>query len=194
MILQRGVEVGNIFKLGTRYTEAMGAKFLDAEGNSKPVIMGSYGIGSGRLMASIVEEHHDEFGLVWPISVAPYEVHLIVLPKKAKSSEAEEKDLDPVSVAEQLYEELRSSGAEILFDDRRESPGVKFNDADLIGVPIRLTVSERALKEGGIEVKRRDQKDKVIIPIDDIHAFVKTTIAELISKLDEMVVTIPFEE
>ncbi len=194
MHLQRGVEVGNIFKLGTRYTEAMGAKFLDAEGNSKPVIMGSYGIGSGRLMASIVEEHHDEFGLVWPISVAPYEVHLIVLPKKAKSSEAEEKGLDPVSVAEQLYEEFRSSGAEILFDDRRESPGVKFNDADLIGVPIRLTVSERALKEGGIEVKRRDQKDKVIIPIDDIHGFVKTTIAELESKLDEMVVKIPFEE
>jgi len=87
-----------------------------------------------------------------------------------------------------------NSGAEILFDDRRESPGVKFNDADLIGVPIRLTVSERALKEGGIEVKRRDQKDKVIIPIDDIHGFVKTTIAELISKLDEMVVKIPFEE
>ncbi len=194
MHLQRGVEVGNIFKLGTRYTEAMGAKFLDAEGNSKPVIMGSYGIGSGRLMASIVEEHHDEFGLVWPISVTPYEVHLIVLPKKAKSSEAVEKGLDPVSVAEQLYEEIRASGAEILFDDRRESPGVKFNDADLIGVPIRLTVSERALKEGGIEVKRRDQKDKVIIPIDDIHGFVKTTIAELESKVDEMVVKIPFEE
>jgi prolyl-tRNA synthetase len=194
MNLQRGVEVGNIFKLGTRYTEAMGAKFLDADGNSKPVIMGSYGIGSGRLMASVAEEHHDEFGLIWPISVAPYEVHLIVLQSKAKQTETEETRLDPAAEAERIYEEFLSAGIEILFDDRHESPGVKFNDADLIGIPIRLTVSERALKAGGIEVKRRDQKDKKIIPIDQISNYVKTTISELESELDELVVTIPFEE
>ena len=194
MNLQRGVEVGNIFKLGTRYTEAMGAKFLDADGNSKPVIMGSYGIGSGRLMASVAEEHHDEFGLIWPISVAPYEIHLIVLQSKAKQTETEETRLDPAVEAERIYQEFLSAGIEILFDDRHESPGVKFNDADLIGIPIRLTVSERALKAGGIEVKRRDQKDKDIIPIDQISDYINTTISELESELDELVVTIPFEE
>jgi prolyl-tRNA synthetase len=194
MMIKRGVEVGNIFKLGTRYTEAMGAKFLDAEGNSKPVVMGSYGIGSGRLMASVAEEHNDEYGLIWPISVAPFVVHLIVLTKKVKKQVADDDDLDPVSVAEQLYQEFESSGIEILYDDRQESPGVKFNDADLIGIPIRLTVSERALQAGGIEVKRRDQKDKNIIPTDNIYDYIKTTIAELQSNVDETVITIPFEE
>lgn len=195
MIIQRGVEVGNIFKLGTRYTEAMGAKFLDAEGKSKPVVMGSYGIGSGRLMASVVEEHHDEYGLIWPISVAPYTVHLIVLPKKVKKQEENKAgDLDPVAVAEQLYQEFLSSGVEILFDDRKESPGVKFNDADLIGIPIRLTVSGRALKAGGIEVKRRDQKEKNIIPTEEIHKHINAMIAELQTDLDKSIVTIPFEE
>lgn len=194
MILQRGVEVGNIFKLGTRYTEAMGANFLDAEGKSKPVIMGSYGIGSGRLMASVVEEHHDEYGIIWPISVAPYEVHLIVLSSKVKKSEADEENLDPNEVAEQLYKEFLAAGIEILFDDRQESPGVKFNDADLIGIPIRLTISERAIKSGGIEVKKRDQKEKDIIPIDEIQDFVKSTIVELQSNLDQMVISVPFEE
>ena len=194
MNLQRGVEVGNIFKLGTRYTKAMGANFLDAEGKSKPVIMGSYGIGSGRLMASVVEEHHDEHGLIWPISVAPYEVHLIVLSSKAKKSDTDKDNLDPIEVAEQLYQEFLSAGIEILFDDRDESPGVKFNDADLIGIPIRLTVSERALKSGGIEVKKRDQKEKDIIPIGEIQDHVKSTIAELKSNLDQMVISVPFEE
>jgi prolyl-tRNA synthetase len=194
MKLQRGVEVGNIFKLGTRYTEAMGAKFLDADGISKPVIMGSYGIGSGRLMASVAEAHHDEYGLIWPISVAPYQVHLIVLHKKANQSGEDVDSHDPASVAEDIYQRFISSGIEILFDDRQESPGVKFNDADLIGVPIRMTVSERALTSGGIEVKRRDQKEKIIIPVDGIHDFVENTIAELETELQKMVITIPFEE
>lgn len=194
MVLQRGVEVGNIFKLGTRYTEAMGARFLDADGNSKPVIMGSYGIGSGRLMASVVEQHHDEFGLIWPISIAPYQVLLVALPKKARDELNDQQPLDPISVAEQLYEEFVTKGTEILFDDRQESPGVKFNDADLLGIPIRLTISERALKAGGVEVKRRDQSEKSIVPIDEIHDYVDSTIAELQSKLNEMVVDIPFED
>jgi prolyl-tRNA synthetase len=172
----------------------MGANFLDAEGKSKPVIMGSYGIGSGRLMASVVEEHHDENGLMWPISIAPYEVHLIALSSKAMKSDADKDDLDPVEVAEQLYQEFLSAGIEILFDDRHESPGVKFNDADLIGVPIRLTVSERALKSGGIEVKKRVQKEKEIIPIGEIQDYIKSTIDGLKSKLEEMVIRVPFEE
>lgn len=195
MTVQRGVEVGNIFKLGTRYSEAMGAKFLDSEGNSKPVVMGSYGIGSGRLMASVAEEHHDEYGLIWPISVAPYSVLLIVLPRNVKKQETDiQGDPDPLTIAEQLYMQFQSSGIEILFDDRQERPGVKFNDADLIGIPIRLTVSDRALQAGGIEVKRRDQKDKNFIPVREIINHVNAMIADLQADLDESVVTIPFED
>jgi prolyl-tRNA synthetase len=194
MVIQRGVEVGNIFKLGTRYTEAMGARFLDAEGNSKPVIMGSYGIGSGRLMASIAEEYHDEHGLIWPISVAPYDVHLVVLPGKISQVEDGGDSLDPIAVAEQVYKDLQSAGIEMLFDDRKESPGVKFNDADLIGIPIRLTVSGRALATGGIEVKLRDKKEKEIIPLDEIREYVTSAIELLESELQEMVITIPFDD
>jgi prolyl-tRNA synthetase len=143
----RGVEVGNIFKLGTRYSDSLGCKFLDKDGTEKPVIMGSYGIGSGRSLACVAEEHHDEIGLIWPVTVAPYHVHLVALGGK---------DGSEVQVAaDQLYQELWDAGVEVLFDDRDESPGVKFNDADLIGLPIRLTVSARALKEGSVEFKAR---------------------------------------
>jgi prolyl-tRNA synthetase len=195
MIIQRGVEVGNIFKLGTHFSESMGANFLDAEGNLKPVIMGSYGIGSGRLMASVVEEHHDDFGIIWPISIAPYSVHLIVLPSKSKSGQDEERDeYDPVMIADRLYQEFQTSGFEILFDDRQESPGVKFNDADLIGIPIRVTVSNRALKAGGIEIKRRELKEKNIVPIETAVEHVKEIITGMQDDLDRMVISIPFEE
>lgn len=195
MKIQRGVEVGNIFKLGTHFTEAMGGNFLDSEGNSKPVIMGSYGIGSGRLMASVIEEHHDEFGLIWPISIAPFSVHLIVLPKKVKDVVADqENNQDAIMVAEQLYQDLQAAGIEVLFDDRQERPGVKFNDADLIGIPIRLTVSERAIQSGGIEVKRRDQAAKTIIPVDEILEYIKSLIHDLQAEIDSGVVEVPFGE
>jgi prolyl-tRNA synthetase len=173
----------------------MNANFLDAEGDSKPVVMGSYGIGSGRLMASVVEEHNDGFGIIWPITIAPYTVHIIVLPKRKESqSEIQESDLDPLHFAEKLYKDLESAGIETLFDDRQESPGVKFNDADLIGVPIRLTVSERAFKAGGVEVKRRDQKEKFIIPSEDIIEQVRSMISDLLADLDKSVISIPFED
>jgi prolyl-tRNA synthetase len=191
MGIQRGVEVGNIFKLGTRYSESMGATFLDKDGVKKPVIMGSYGIGSGRLMASIAEEHNDENGLIWPISVAPYDVHLIVLGSKSKSEATPE---NTVEVAEDLYEKFRSARIETLYDDRNESPGVKFNDADLIGIPIRLTVSDRSLHAGGIELKRRDQAEKSILELDQAVTHVQQIIAELQSDIDKTVVEIPFEE
>jgi prolyl-tRNA synthetase len=195
LIIQRGVEVGNIFKLGTHFSESMGANFLDAEGNLKPVIMGSYGIGSGRLMASVVEEHHDDYGIIWPISIAPYSIHLIVLPSKSTLGQGEERDdHDPVTIADRIYQEFQASGLEILYDDRQESPGVKFNDADLLGIPIRVTVSERALRAGGIEVKRRDEKEKNIIPTETVVEHVKMIIAELQGDLDRMVISIPFEE
>jgi len=158
----RGVEVGNIFQLGTHYSEAMGVTFQDRDGTEKPVIMGSYGIGIGRLLASIAEEHHDKWGLIWPISVSPFHVHLVMLPHKKDQGQTKK-------VAFTLYSELISAGLEVLFDDREESPGVKFNDADLIGIPIRMTVSSRGLENGVVEIKRRDQdkSQKQLIPLPD---------------------------
>lgn len=182
----RGVEVGNIFKLGTRYSDAMGCTYLDKDGKQKPVIMGSYGIGSGRLLACVAEEHHDERGLVWPITVAPYQVHLIALTGKetAESKQA----------AEELYEQLKANGIEVLYDDREESPGVKFNDADLIGVPIRLTVSARALKRDSVEFKRRDQEEKRLIPRSQVIQYVHAEIVRMQAEISASVVEVPFTE
>jgi prolyl-tRNA synthetase len=150
----RGVEVGNIFKLGTRYSAAMGATFQDKDGERKPVIMGSYGIGVGRLMASAVEEHNDKYGIIWPVTIAPYQVHMVALKGGFEA-------------AEQLYADLQAAGVEVLYDDRNESPGVKFNDADLIGVPLRITIGGRSLKKGGIELKRRAAKAITLVPLDE---------------------------
>jgi prolyl-tRNA synthetase len=154
---ERGVEVGNIFKLGTRFADAFEATYLDPDGNSKPIVMGSYGIGVGRLLACIAEEHHDERGLRLPVAIAPYPVHLTVL--RGSDSAAGE-------VAERVYGSLEASGIGVLFDDRGERPGVQFADADLIGLPVRLTVSERSLKAGGIELKRRDADAARIVAED----------------------------
>jgi prolyl-tRNA synthetase len=181
----RGVEVGNIFQLGTRYSDAMGCTFLDADGNLKPVIMGSYGIGSGRLLACIAEEHHDEYGLKLPITIAPYQVHLIALAGKGGHETTEH--------ADQLYERLHEADIEVLFDEREESPGVKFNDADLIGIPIRLTISERALKQGGVEFKRRDRPDKYILPISEIIPHVQSEIAALQKDIQTTILEVPYK-
>jgi prolyl-tRNA synthetase len=167
----RGVEVGNIFKLGTHFSEKLGCTFTDVDGQEKPVIMGSYGIGSGRLLACIAEEHHDEQGLRWPVSVAPYPVHLVVLVGRGSS--------DTMTTADQLYSDLLAAGYEPLYDDRDESPGVKFNDADLIGLPLRLTVSERALKQGGVEMKRRDQSERRIIPLAEVLQVVQVELKQM---------------
>jgi prolyl-tRNA synthetase len=175
----RGVEVGNIFKLGTRYSTAMGCTYQDAQGQERPVVMGSYGIGSGRLLACVAEEHHDENGLIWPISVAPYQVHLVLLSGKGGTETQE--------TAERLYRELEASGFEVLYDERPESPGVKFNDADLIGLPMRLTVSERALKAGGIEFKRRDWAEREIVPLDQVVKRVQTEVCALQAEIDRLV-------
>jgi prolyl-tRNA synthetase len=163
----RGVEVGNIFKLGSRYTDAMRASYLDEEGQPQSIIMGSYGIGVGRLMACIAEEHHDEHGLTWPISVTPYPVHLVVLSSKDGSAEAS---------AEQLYAALTKVGLEPLYDDRDERAGVKFNDADLVGIPLRVTVSTRSLQAGGVEFKRRNQEARWIVPDDEALAAIRDEI------------------
>jgi prolyl-tRNA synthetase len=165
MRAERGVEVGNIFKLGTRYSEALGASFLDGDGERKPVVMGSYGIGVGRLLACIAEEHRDEDGLVWPVSVAPFHVHLV-------AAEAGEK-------ADEIYEKLGSTGVEVLYDDRRESLGAKFKDADLIGIPLRLTLTPRSLQRGGVEIKARDDAESRIVPVDDVVEAVRSKLADL---------------
>jgi len=183
----RGVEVGNIFKLGTRYSDSMGCTFQDKDGKEKPVIMGSYGIGSGRLLASVAEEYNDEYGLIWPITVAPYQVHLVMLSAKKGDGMVEE-------TAAQLYQDLQAGGVEVLFDDRQESPGVKFNDADLIGLPIRLTVGARGLEGGNIEFKRRDQKEKRLISQDEIIEAVKTEIATLEAEIKAEMVEVTFDE
>ncbi len=183
----RGVEVGNIFKLGTRYSDSMGCTFQDKDGVEKPVIMGSYGIGSGRLLASVAEEHNDDYGLIWPITVAPYQVHLVVLLSKKDQGAS-------LEAANRLYDKLLAEGIEVLFDDRDESPGVKFNDADLIGMPIRLTVSGRGLEKGQFEFKRRDQKEKRMIARDEIVEAVKAEIARLHTEIQAKIVDVPFEE
>ncbi len=154
--LVRGIELGHIFKLGTRYSELMGATFLDQAGQTRPLVMGCYGIGLGRLMAAVVEQRHDHRGIVWPLSVAPYHFHLLVLGDEKAT----------VDAAESLYHTLRDGGCEVLYDDRNESAGVKFNDADLIGIPFRLTVGSRSLRAGGVEIKRRDAEESEIVPLE----------------------------
>jgi prolyl-tRNA synthetase len=169
MRASRGVEVGNIFKLGTRYSLAMGCNFTGENGESLPVIMGSYGIGVGRLLACIAEEHHDDKGLAWPAAVAPFPVHMIVLASKTGQPEA---------LAADLEGRLQAAGLEALVDDRPESAGIKFMDADLIGLPLRLTVSERALKQGGVEFKRRTADEKWIVPLENVVAEAQRILAE----------------
>ncbi len=183
----RGVEVGNIFKLGTWYSEAVGATFQDAEGIEKPVVMGSYGIGSGRLLASVAEEYNDKYGLIMPITIAPYEVHLVELIGGKGESEKVHR------TSEKLYQDLLQAGVEVLFDDRDESPGVKFNDADLIGIPLRLTVGHRALQEGGIETKIRHETGKKMIPLDKAVEKVKEIIQDLYADVEQNLETVEFE-
>jgi len=160
---ERGIELGHIFKLGTKYSQAMGATYLDPDGQEKPIVMGCYGIGIGRLMAAVVEQHHDDKGIIWPPAVAPCQVHLVGL------------NLDRPEVlqaAEQAYERL-SRRWDVLYDERSEqSAGVKFNDADLLGFPVRLTVSSRSLKAGGAELKARWAAAAEVVPLEGLEAAV----------------------
>lgn len=142
----RAVEVGHLFQLGTRYSKALRASFLDEQGQSREIVMASYGIGVGRLIACLAEAHHDERGLIWPVAVAPYAVCLVGV------------DLDRPDIhaaAEELYGALRAAGVDVLYDDRAESAGVKLTDADLLGMPLRLTVGRRALQRGAVELRVR---------------------------------------
>ena len=181
----RGVEVGNIFKLGTKYSIAMGATYLDENGEEKPIVMGSYGIGSGRLMAVIVELHHDEAGIQWPITVAPYQVMLVSL--------ATEKTPEVTAAADQLYADLVAAGVEVLYDDRDERAGVKFNDADLLGIPIRLTLGAKGLKNGVVEGKLRRNGESLTFAVGTVVAEVQALIAAEITRIQATVLPVPFE-
>lgn len=160
--IARGTEVGHIFKLGTKYSEAMNATFIDENGKNQPFIMGCYGIGVTRTMASIIEQHHDENGIVWPLAVAPY--HVSVIPVSVK-------DETQMEVANKLYKELKSIGVDVLLDDRNERPGVKFKDSELIGIPIRVTVGKKIV-DGEVEFKLRDG-DMEVIKIDAVIDTIK---------------------
>ena len=158
LTIERGVEVGNIFAYGTYYSKKMNATFLAEDGTRKYFVGGSYGIGIGRAVQTIIETHHDEKGIIWPPSVAPFDAHLVALPMT---------DDDVRARAEALVSELAREGVEVLYDDRDESAGVKFADADLIGIPLRITVSKRSLKASSAEIKPRDSDEATLIPLAD---------------------------
>ena len=156
----RGIEVGHIFKLGTFFSEALGAMFLDAEGQQHPIIMGCYGIGVGRLLAAAIEQNNDDNGIVFPVPVAPYQAHIVGLNLA---------DETVAQAADQLYEELTGRGIEVLYDDRTDqAAGVKFNDADLLGLPVRLVVSPRNLKNGAVEVRGRQETESKTVPLGEV--------------------------
>ncbi len=162
--IRRGIEVGHIFKLGTKYSEAMGCTFLDANGKEKPMIMGCYGIGIGRTAAAAIEQNHDDAGIIWPPPLAPFDVHMV--PVKVKDEET-------MKASEELYSTLIEKGFDVLLDDRDERAGVKFKDADLIGVPVRLTISTKTLKEDSIEIKGRGEKEARLVKRDTAIAEVE---------------------
>lgn len=163
LTIARGIEVGHIFKLGTKYSESMGAYFVDENGENKPLIMGCYGIGINRTMAAVIEQHHDENGIVWPMSVAPYKV--IVIPAVFKNEEQ-------MKTAEKIYNEIRALGIEVLLDDRNERAGVKFKDADLIGIPVRITVGKK-IGDGIVEFKLRKNDNVEEVALDSLIEKVK---------------------
>ena len=156
--VSRGIEVGHIFKLGTKYSEALGATYLDLEGKEQLLVMGCYGIGVGRTAAAAIEQNHDEHGIIFPLAIAPF--HVLLLP-------VNNKDTQIMKAAEDLYKELVTQGIEVLLDDRDERPGVKFNDADVIGIPLRLTVGEKNLKEGKVEIKVRKSGEVILVDLQE---------------------------
>jgi len=148
--------VGHIFKLGTKYSISMGCTYLDEKGESHPMVMGCYGLGIGRTVAAAVEQNHDDDGIIWPRPLAPFEVALLALNIQ---------DADVVQAADDLYSQLEAKGVEVFYDDRDERPGVKFKDADLIGLPVRLVVGSKSLAEGNVELSLRRDKEKIMVPV-----------------------------
>jgi len=174
LLSAHGIEVGHVFKLGTFLSEKLNALFVDAKGISHPVVMGCYGIGLGRLLAAAIEQNHDAQGIIWPLAIAPYHIYLCPLYREGSKVSA---------VAENLYAELEAEGLKVLFDDRNESPGVKFNDADLLGIPIRVTVSPRTLEKDSVEIKKRSEKESQLVPLAEAVARLKKMVKEGLATL-----------
>jgi len=162
-----GIEVGHVFKLGTFLSEKLEAFFIDPNGVSHPIVMGCYGIGLGRLLAAAIEQNHDDKGIIWPLPIAPY--HIYLCPLYMENPQV-------ATTAENLYADLEAQGFEVLFDDRKESPGVKFNDADLLGIPIRVTISPRTLEKNSVEIKWRSEKESQLVPLEGITEKLKELI------------------
>ena len=172
--VSRGIEVGHVFRLGLKYSEPMGARFLDAGGAERTIVMGCYGIGVTRMVAAVIEQRHDENGIRWPFSVAPYHVHVVPVNVKDERTRA---------TGEAIYEGLTAAGVETLLDDRDERPGIKFKDADLLGVPLRVTVGEKGLKDGVVEVRDRFTGEVVRVPVDAAVETIRGRVAEELRKL-----------
>jgi len=164
-----GIEVGHIFKLGTFLSEKLGALFINQSGVSQPIVMGCYGIGLGRLLAAAIEQNHDDKGIIWPLPIAPY--HIYLCPLYLENPQV-------AATAESLYAELEAQGLEVLFDDRNDSPGVKFNDADLLGIPLRVTISPRTLESNSVEIKRRSEKETELVPVERVAKRLKELITD----------------
>ncbi|HCJ66261.1 MAG TPA: proline--tRNA ligase, partial [Elusimicrobia bacterium] len=164
LAFSRGIEVGHTFKLGTKYSQAMKATFLDAQGKEQYFIMGCYGIGVSRIVAAAIEQSNDENGIIWPVNIAPYQLVVILVNSKEEKVR---------QISEKIYSELQKAGYEVLLDDRDERPGVKFKDTDLIGIPVRVVVSEKNLLQGKVEVKKRNESEFTLIPIDSLVSEIK---------------------
>ena len=175
LVMERGIEVGNIFQLGTKYSEAMNCAYLDENGKSQIMIMGCYGIGVGRSMASVIEQSYDNWGPIWPITIAPYHVQFCAL-NRNKEGVAE--------AADKLYEELLAEKIEVLYDDRGEKAGFTFNDADLIGIPFRVIMSPKTLAEGKVELKRRGERDALMVDLDQVVPELQKIIVEEFNKYE----------
>jgi prolyl-tRNA synthetase len=165
LAVERVIEIGNIFKLGTKYSVPLGATYLDESGRERPIVMGSYGIGPARIAAAAVEQLADDAGIVWPWSIAPFHVHIVVVAMRDKTQ---------VAAAEALYEECRAGGLEALLDDREERPGVKFNDADLLGIPVRVTIGNALVREGIVEVRERRSRQVRRVPQEAVLETIRT--------------------
>lgn len=175
LVISHGIEVGHIFQLGTKYSQALGATYLDDAGQAHPILMGCYGIGVNRIVAAAIEISHDEAGIIFPISIAPYEVLLLAVNTE---------DSEVMDTAERLYRQLKEAGLEVLFDDRDASPGVKFNDADLVGIPVRVTVGRRGLRRGEVEIKLRREPQPRSVPLSQTVERTAEVVASLKAELE----------
>jgi len=169
LAVERVIEVGNTFKLGTKYSLPLKACYLDEQGQERPIIMGSYGIGPARIAAAAIEQHHDPNGIIWPPSIAPFQIHLLTVNVKDERMRR---------LGEEMYQGL-TAAMEVLYDDRDERPGVKFKDADLIGIPYRVTVGNRAVQEGKIEVRNRRTKEEMLLSVSEIPLRLREMLAQV---------------